>query len=528
MKVDKAVCTTDTMADVESTLRYETLLSTLVQKKISAIKRDCETKQLEKQKRKQQNCLGALRFRNRTNRSNKIDDNRENINELSEMKTNNPNPSIDGAQLSVAEHADETDVIKKNIIVTHVETPSILGQNDKKKTIDVTSIPVVCDVSMDNLVHYTAADKESIKCELSILNERNPSETNSNQSDKQIHDETNDSLVVETTVIANVHSATGKSIRNFPVNNELMNAKQKEDNKTAMITSTANMEAQALSIKSTNNCQIEATNVESPIKPKTQTISPDTSSVTSLPKATACSPPIDTTIDQDQKHLLRVLEAKSISAQCSPIFPQRQIFNGSTLLSTFKLNKSPIPQRLFSRQNESDENVNGTFNSILIKSSGTNDDRMKDSNCEIDEQYSSEHAFSSKRKNKIFFKKKNKSTKRINDCNETHGFISSFNQLTSNYLPVITSTTTTTATLTPPLVTSTITAAKTASKRASIGSKFNNEIEIIGDNDESFHERRITVSSKSTKQNIQQNGEYRKYSELQLARFMISINHVKR
>lgn len=48
---------------------------------------------------------------------------------------------------------------------------------------------------------------------------------------------------------------------------------------------------------------------------------------------------------------------------------------------------------------------------------------------------------STKLSSKTFFKKKDKSVpKRSNASNEVHGFISSFNQLTSNNLPVITST----------------------------------------------------------------------------------------
>lgn len=61
MKVDKAVCT-DTMTDTENVISYENLLSTLVQRKILAIKRDCEAKKVEKQRRKQQTCLGSLIF----------------------------------------------------------------------------------------------------------------------------------------------------------------------------------------------------------------------------------------------------------------------------------------------------------------------------------------------------------------------------------------------------------------------------------------------------------------------------------
>lgn len=68
MKVDKAVCT-DTMADAGNAISYENLLSTLLQRKILAIKRDCEAKKVEKQRRKQQTCLGSLIFGKHNERS---------------------------------------------------------------------------------------------------------------------------------------------------------------------------------------------------------------------------------------------------------------------------------------------------------------------------------------------------------------------------------------------------------------------------------------------------------------------------
>lgn len=67
MKVDKAVSTINdnTISDLHhnSGIRYETILNTLVEKKILAIKRDCEqAEQKLKQQRKHSNCLGGLLF----------------------------------------------------------------------------------------------------------------------------------------------------------------------------------------------------------------------------------------------------------------------------------------------------------------------------------------------------------------------------------------------------------------------------------------------------------------------------------
>lgn len=73
MKVDKAVCT-EAMTDAESAISYENLLSTLVQKKILAIKRECEAKKVEKQRRKQQTCLASLLFRKHHEHETKTDE----------------------------------------------------------------------------------------------------------------------------------------------------------------------------------------------------------------------------------------------------------------------------------------------------------------------------------------------------------------------------------------------------------------------------------------------------------------------
>lgn len=102
------------------------------------------------------------------------------------------------------------------------------------------------------------------------------------------------------------------------------------------------------------------------------------------------------------------------------------------------MDRSVLPQKLFSRQNTSEDSVNVTIsNSPSIKKepaietcSGEADERL----CQSQSQ-----TVKPNRSSKTFFKKKDKVPKN----NESHGFISSFNQLTSNNLPVITSATTT-------------------------------------------------------------------------------------
>lgn len=101
--------------------------------------------------------------------------------------------------------------------------------------------------------------------------------------------------------------------------------------------------------------------------------------------------------------------------------------------------KSPLSQRLFSIQNTSDDSMNMIFNNSSLHTREPINNPNRDDTGETDERC----AKSTKRSSKTFFKKKDKALKRNITNNDAHGFISSFNQLTSNNLPVITSATTT-------------------------------------------------------------------------------------
>lgn len=97
-------------------------------------------------------------------------------------------------------------------------------------------------------------------------------------------------------------------------------------------------------------------------------------------------------------------------------------------------------------RNTSDDSVNVTFinSAVKLRKETPNDTIVKDdTNVETDERSNNSQAIKPKRSGKTFFKKKEKVPKRSIANNEAHGFISSFNQLTSNNLPVITSATTT-------------------------------------------------------------------------------------
>lgn len=127
--------------------------------------------------------------------------------------------------------------------------------------------------------------------------------------------------------------------------------------------------------------------------------------------------------------------------------------------SAGKAYKSPVPQRLFSMQNTSDDSVNATLSNSPLKKREPTTTVMMATNDSIrddtDERSSNMQpatattvaataAKSTKRSSKTFFKRKDKSVPKRSSNHEVHGFISSFNQLTSNNnLPVITSATTT-------------------------------------------------------------------------------------
>lgn len=73
MKVDKAVCTNDTFEDLSRAIKFEELFSTLVENKILAIKRECEQQQQQqeqqqskkKTKKKGRRSLGKILFGNK-------------------------------------------------------------------------------------------------------------------------------------------------------------------------------------------------------------------------------------------------------------------------------------------------------------------------------------------------------------------------------------------------------------------------------------------------------------------------------
>lgn len=363
MKVDKAVCTTDTMTDAESAISYENLLSTLVQNKILAIKRECEAKKVAKQRRKQQNCLGSLIFGNRHHdRMNKCDGDHDGVdvdgdgdgcvNETTTTKT------AAGATATVTTATDDADP-SISLQVTKTDSKEKMRKSDE----DNRSNQIAPSDLLDNQERGesslvincgkgtmkdkgTLAEIESTKCHIDMLNERCTGGGNGggNNDNNITHDhsefQTKNVNVTNRSRYKNENSqnVTGTSIM------DTNDAHSKSDNSI--------IELDVQSTNTTTNSkspsivsQIEVSDEINPKQQKQQQQqkhlqkmrarknSTDTISVPSSMKHTTLSAAAVDAIalhDQEQRHQKRLLEAKSISAQCSPILTQRQTFNGTS------------------------------------------------------------------------------------------------------------------------------------------------------------------------------------------------------
>lgn len=344
MKVDKAVSTTNDNAinDLHNGMRYESILNTLVEKKILAIKRDCERTEQKLEQQRKQNCLGGLLFGKRW--------------------------------------------------------------RQHKQSQQQSRVPSECTRMVDTIV----------------INERAAVDA------ATANDDAKDAIVLvnRNNVIENDnhHHPHGWCASDGAITKLNDQSAKPED-----CVSIASMASQSA-------VQIDDVGESKPHLRSARKISSDTViSIPSSSKHTTFSAPVPIVsciTDQEQRRRLRVLEAKSISAQCSPIFP-RQTFageTGATLPPLTKL-KSSIPQRLMSRQNTSDDSVSVTFSSVLV-----NEDALD--SCDT----VSDNVTLGKK-----LQQRKKDSNRLGRCsvaNDTHGFISSFNQLTSsNNSPAVISTT---------------------------------------------------------------------------------------
>lgn len=325
MKVDKAVCTTETMTEAQSAISYETLLSTLVQKKIQqkilAIKRECEAKNLAKQKRKEKTCLGSLIFSNRNNRSSRRPS--------EEVVTTNPSIS----QQTTVTRPMETKI--KNDDNQDVTDSSELAENRRHaNAIDATvllncaQVAEIC-VARDSKM---LAKMESTKCHIDVLNERGAggNDNNLKQTNDHLNSDSNTSNVKCGIRMVNSCCGSQNVSKNFITDDAQSTQSKKSDNSVIALdieSSSTTTNSKSTSIVS----QIEVSDeTNAKLNLRTRKNSSDTISVPSSMKHTTLSAPAETMAlhDQEQSHQIHLLEAKSISAQCSPVLAQRQNFTG--------------------------------------------------------------------------------------------------------------------------------------------------------------------------------------------------------
>lgn len=362
MKVDKAVATTNdiTINDLHNGngIRYESILNALVEKKILAIKRDCEQTEQKLKKQRKQNCLGGLLFGMRRHQS--------------EQHQHQQQQQCE----TITDNKSECSRIADPILINEC---AVVGNN---ATVNDDGSNAIVLVNRNRLIENENNHQQHGRHAVIEVNQTKPNEHGDGSEDCR----SNSTIVSHSSVRID---DVGKSMSHL--HSDVLRPARKISSDTI------------ISIPSTS----KHTTFSAPV-----------------PVTAIC------TIDQEQRRRLRVLEAKSISAQCSPIFP-RQTFVGETVATLPPLVKfkSSIPQRLISRQNTSDDSVNVTFSSVLV-----NEDAL-DSGDTVSDNVSMGKKLQQR-------KKDSNKLGRCSVANDAHGFISNFNQLTSSHnLPPVISTT---------------------------------------------------------------------------------------
>lgn len=392
MKVDKGVCTTDTLEDLNKSLRYEAVFSTLVENKILAIKRDCEERQQKK-------CAGKRRFGGLLAGKRMLCGGGGGGARKSDDSSGGDGSSRESEALNrevlhrkgVGEGATYTHERHRHARRRCSPEPS----KQKAKQSDETS--AVADSVYSRNAKPMTKEKRIVKGKLnestcgtqSLVNEEKTTyygverhETASIASDKS------KKITFSTTVIddANETDDSGKHVGRSKL--------------------TATMVAQR-----TRGHKFEDTELCMDSQRRGRRVSiTDSLSLSGSAK----QPLHDGTLMLElERRRLRILEAKSISAQCSPVFPRTLTTRNS--IDNPQLHP-PTSLKLLTRQATSEDSVNLTFSSVLLDDEPSSVATPK----------------------KATIKPLIGSSKLPSRDSDSHGFISSFNQLTSNNnLPVI-------------------------------------------------------------------------------------------
>lgn len=332
MKADKAVCTNDRLEDLNKTIRFETVFTTLVENKILAIKRECE------QKKKTKRCRAFFGKK-------KI--------KKTEIKCANSNFDLD-----VEKGCDKK--IQSNPSLNETKSDKFHNEIEVLPRKNSTSTATNNDVEEIAVVDQPEIELEKDRESSSISNK---TENNTNQSNKSS---------LEKSLHQDDGSTTSRNISDFDLSNDSEILRQEQQ---------IRLNKKILSGKE-NSLLLE-----------------------------------------QERSRLRIFEARSISAQCSPIFPRQKIIFDETR-SECRV-----------KDNLSD---NLTINSILSEKELEKRISKKSSTSLVDNSNSTSTT-TKKSKNKRESTSAVYEYDSIINYQPNQGFISSFNQLTSN-LPVITTT----------------------------------------------------------------------------------------
>lgn len=429
MKADKETDTVVGDGIAHGHIQYETILSTLVQNKISAIKRDCETKRLKKQKRRDINCLSSLIFGKRTDghQRNRTDDNQCIINEANCVAistttipaNSNVRPSSIGLQLHHLA-ADGTAMDRKRICDSD----------------DVVGVSVAVNSRLDD---SRATTKTSIECDINVLNGQQGTDKEMyddghpmyEQEQEQEHRQRHQSQLLDTSTTAfidddddddnDVNDATMVIENAYYQHRSLTSSLAGDgsigepisDNNT--IKTSAECDVELSAVRATNSkhssviSHVDEDVVDGHIRassssPLPHAGSPDANSISSH-RQTIHSSPSEVITEHDSAVIRSA--ATSISAQCSPLFTQRKMAQSRHHLQYKE-------QQQQQQQHDGDDN-----------------DSIKYSN-ETDEPNSNAKVAS-----KLFFKRKHDATETPDNCTASQSQMQSQTQLTANKLPTV-------------------------------------------------------------------------------------------
>ncbi|KAG4079181.1 hypothetical protein HA402_015837 [Bradysia odoriphaga] len=365
MKVDKAVCTNETMEDLYRAIRYETVFTALVENKILAIKRECDEKQRLKKARAHFKLSGLLSS-------------------------------------------------KKICCVKHdsLTNPDLVLHQQNSKISNATEIGVVRDGA--------AARDESLMQQGHVTqNELFKPTTEDSIASVNYGEDIPDDDKIQIQEIESISSDKSKKIT---FQSGLIDDRHK-------IGKNLNSRRK-LSMESSFSQNSSV--IESYVSDESQTRrSRMTDSLSSNPNKFNLS---ESNALDHERHRLRVLEARSISAQCSPVFPRPLFRNHSTTMQVpcTSDDNQLVPLKLIRSQNDIDASIDSV--NLGLASGDICIDANKDK-----EQFAM--AFVSNCNSNDSETIQLDKTKFSGQYDSKQGFIKSFNQLTSqnqNSLPVIT------------------------------------------------------------------------------------------